>query len=447
MRYIRPAALICLFLLTQLFFLKCRSDKIVGVRKYTNIQWNTDLDSLVSFMTRTHPDLYLKTPKEVFDKQIILIKEVIPRQSDNQIIASFSQLVSLAKDGHTLFMGSNISDKYFPVRIESFTDGYFITAVSEKYNDLYGSKVIKIGNLNSAEAFSKIGSATSGDNYYSKLYWSSRNLTMASLLNGLGIISSPDLLTLEIVDKKNKITTISVGADKYPFKDDMFHSWFWHDNAVPDSNYINLVSNTRSKPPLRLKNFKKPYWFEYIENHKTLYFCFNSCESNTSEPFPDFIRKLWDMVDSKKPEKLIIDLRNNSGGTNDYLQPLIHGIIRHDAINRKGHLFVMTSRKTFSAAMHCATWIERNSQCIFAGEPTGAAPNHYADPNLYELPNSKLLLLVSTTYWQNSLPGDKREWIEPEIKVEMDSKDYFSGRDKTLESIYNFNPDTKKTRE
>ena len=178
-----------------------------------------------------------------------------------------------------------------------------------------------------------------------------RNLTMNSLLDGLGIISSPDILTLETIDKTNKLRTISVYAEKYPFKDDMFHNWFWHYNAVPD-----------------------------------------------------FIKNPWDAVETKKPEKLIVDLRNNLGGTNDYLQPLIHGIIRHDKINHKGHLFVMISRKTFSVALHCATLIQMNAQPIFAGEPTGAAPNHFADPDIYTLPNSKLLLLVSTTWWQNSGP-------------------------------------------
>jgi hypothetical protein len=295
---------------------------------------------------------------------------------------------------------------------------------------------MRIGNFSSAEAFDKIGTLTSSDNKSSKSYWSSRNLTMNSLLNGLDIISLPEILTLEIIDKGNKLRKISIEAEKYPFKDDMFHKWFWYDNAVPDSNYINLLTETRADPPLRLKNFVKPYWFEYIEEHNAIYFCFNNCENSSSEPFSDFIEKLWKVVDTRKPEKLIIDLRNNLGGTNDYLQPLIHGIIRKDQINQKGHLFVMIGRKTFSAALHCATWIEMNAHPVFVGEPTGAAPNHYADPNIYTLPNSKLLLLVSTTFWQNGLPGDKREWIEPEIKVEADSKEYFNGKDVALEYIF-----------
>jgi hypothetical protein len=262
---------------------------------------------------------------------------------------------------------------------------------------------------------------------------------MSSLLKGLGIINSTDLLTLQIIDKTGKQITISIEGVNYPFKDDLFYNWFLHDNAVPDSNYVNLNTEIAFDPPLRLKNFRKPYWFEYLEEQKALYFCFNRCENDPAQPFSDFIKNLWTEVEVNKPEKLIIDLRNNIGGTNDYLQPLIHGIICHDEINKTGHLFVLISRKTFSAALHCATWIERNSEPVFVGEPTGAAPNHNADPKIYELPNSKLLLLVSTAYWQNGLPGDKREWIEPGIKMEPDSQEYFNGQDKAMEYILNYN--------
>jgi hypothetical protein len=404
-------------------------------RKFTDNQWYSDLDSMISFMLETHPDLLSKTPEQIFTNEINQLKTSIHELTDYEIITRFNKLVSLANDGHSLFMGSNLSDKYFPVRIEPFSDGYYVTSVSKEFAGIYRARVTKIGKFNSDKAFEIISSVTSGDNYYSKLYWTTRNLTMSSILKGSGIIDSPDLLALEIVDKTNTLQTISLKANEYPFEEDPFHLWFWQKNAVPATNYINLLTESTVNPPQRLKNSMKPYWFEYIRENKTLYFCFNSCENDTDKPFNDFIKSLWQTVDTEKPEKLIIDLRNNLGGTNSYLQPLIHGIICHNEINKRGHLFVMTSRKTFSAAMHCATWIERNAQPIFVGEPTGAGSNHCADPNLYILPNSKLMLMVSTTYWQNGWPWDKREWIEPEIRFDVTSQEYFDGKDKALDSI------------
>lgn len=407
-------------------------------RKFTDQQWTSDIDSMYGFMKKTHLGLYWKTPQAEFDSLVTRIKTDIPFLTDNQIITRFSRLVALARDGHTVFMGSNLSDKYFPFRIESFSDGFFITAVSKKYPELYGAQVLTIGNCSSEEAFEKTGSITSSDNIYSQYYFTTRNLTMGTFLNGLGITENTDSLKLEIAEKSGTVKTVFIKGESYPFKDDFSHKWFWYDNAVPDSVYININTERIANLPLRLRNFKMPYWFQYLEDSNAIYFCFNSCESSSEKPFPEFLNELWTAVQTKKPDKLIIDLRNNIGGTNDYLQPLINGIIRHDEINSKGHLFVMTGPKTFSAAMHCATLIEKDSHPVFVGEPTGAPPNHYADPNFYLLPNSGLSLLVSSKYWQNSSPEDKREWIEPDIKIELRSDDYFNGYDKALEHIFSY---------
>jgi len=43
---------------------------------------------------------------------------------------------------------------------------------------------------------------------------------------------------------------------------------------------------------------------------------------------------------------------------------------------------------------------------------------------------------ISNRYHE-SIPGDTRAWIEPEIKVELSSKDYFANRDPVLEAVLN----------
>ena len=134
-----------------------------------------------------------------------------------------------------------------------------------------------------------------------------------------------------------------------------------------------------------------PYWFQYLEDHNAIYFCFNNCESTKEKPFSDFLKELWTAVETKKPDKLIIDLRNNFGGTNDYLQPLIDGIILQKEINRKGYLFVMTGRKTFSAAMHCATWIEKVANPVFIGYSVFEADDSFLKSHMIILMQPKIM--------------------------------------------------------
>ncbi len=159
------------------------------------------------------------------------------------------------------------------------------------------------------------------------------------------------------------------------------------------------------------------------------------CLDSGNEKFSDFNTRLWEFIESKNAKRLIIDLRNNIGGNNQILLPLIHDVIRHENINRKGNFFIIIGRKTWSAAMHCATWLERHTNASFIGEPTASAPNHYADPNRFTLPNCKIDLLVSRYYWQNSWPWDHRESIEPETIIKIHSHDYFNHYDPVLEFI------------
>src|SRR6267143_154269 len=55
----------------------------------------------------------------------------------------------------------------------------------------------------------------------------------------------------------------------------------------------------------------------------------------------------------------------------------------------KGHLFVITGRLTFSAAMNLASRLEHETHATFVGEPTGSRPNHYGEAVTLTLPQRR----------------------------------------------------------
>jgi hypothetical protein len=259
---------------------------------------------------------------------------------------------------------------------------------------------------------------------------------MTSILCGFHIIkSSDDFLIVNVKIKGQKDEKFVLNSTEFQTGDDL--SWFWRDYAVPANEYENILS-VDSILPLYLKKYNLPFWYDFIKENNTVYFAFNECVNDENSNFEGFNSKLWSYIDSVKAKHLIIDLRNNFGGTNSHIMPLIHEIIKHDSINKKGNLFIITSKKTFSAALDCATWIEFHCNPIFVGEPTGAAPNHYADPDFSYLPNSKILLMISKYYWQGSWPWDNRKCIEPTIKVDLSSDDYFNYKDPAIDEIFKY---------
>jgi hypothetical protein len=51
-----------------------------------------------------------------------------------------------------------------------------------------------------------------------------------------------------------------------------------------------------------------------------------------------------------------------------------------------------------------------------------------------ELPGSGAIASISNRYHE-TIPGDDRKGIEPQIKVLLRSTDYFSGRDPVLDAV------------
>jgi hypothetical protein len=188
--------------------------------------------------------------------------------------------------------------------------------------------------------------------------------------------------------------------------------------------------------PFYLRNQSSNFWFEYIATQKAVYWQFNEVYDTPEESVAQFALRITDFIANNDVNKLIIDLRINAGGDNTLNRSLLHALIRSPKLRDPGGLFVIAGRGTFSAAMMFAIDLEKQTNAIFVGEPTGAALNHYGDSRKVQLPNSGLTIRVSTLYWQYAGPKDKRLAIEPHLPAELTSQDYLNGRDPALEMIW-----------
>jgi len=111
-----------------------------------------------------------------------------------------------------------------------------------------------------------------------------------------------------------------------------------------------------------------------------------------------------------------------------------------DKINQRGKLFAITGRMTFSAAGMCAVYLERHTNALFVGEPTGSSPNGYGEHGEITLPNSLIKVFVSTLYWQEADPRDRRPWIAPQIAAELTFEDYRNNVDPAMRAILSYVP-------
>jgi tetratricopeptide (TPR) repeat protein len=90
--------------------------------------------------------------------------------------------------------------------------------------------------------------------------------------------------------------------------------------------------------------------------------------------------------------------------------------------------------------MICVNLLKLNTGTLFVGEPTASSPNHYGDNAPVVLPNSKLIIRLSTLWWQNMESDDTRVWQAPDLTAELTFADYRNGYDPTLDLILRYKP-------
>jgi C-terminal processing protease CtpA/Prc len=140
-------------------------------------------------------------------------------------------------------------------------------------------------------------------------------------------------------------------------------------------------------------------------------------------------------VATHQTDKLVIDLRNNTGGDSSILQPLINALATDPGFNRSDRLFVITGRLTISSGLLNAISLRQQTHGTFVGEATGGKPNHFGEVGSFRLPNSQLLVTYAKKFF-STVSGDPAS-LFPDTTIELSSADYFAGRDRVLENILN----------
>ncbi len=100
--------------------------------------------------------------------------------------------------------------------------------------------------------------------------------------------------------------------------------------------------------------------------------------NSVRSPSPSFLRKLGRLVRAPSTKRVIVDVRLNGGGDNTTYGPLTT-LFGSSAVNKRGKLYLLTGRATFSAAANFAAEIDRDTRAIIVGEPTGGGVETYGD--------------------------------------------------------------------
>jgi hypothetical protein len=164
----------------------------------TIAEWQNDIDFIVNKVEDFHPNPWFRISRESFLNNASQIKNNLENLSEEERIVKTMQLVASLGDGHTyLFPCTHkLFYHWFPIRIERFEDGIFITGIDLGYKDYVGMEIIRIGRLSADSCFYLVGSVTSVENPLHFERTVPSVIYNATILKGLGIIDNRELCVM-----------------------------------------------------------------------------------------------------------------------------------------------------------------------------------------------------------------------------------------------------------
>jgi hypothetical protein len=387
--------------------------------------WIEDLD----FFARTFPDVQVDFPKlynpKKFRKEIDQLELAIPRISDSEIILRLMRLVATGKVAHIRIypQGKDLEFHPYPVRFFWYSDGPAVTNAEEKYKSGLGARVLRIGSMTPDQLESAVEPYLSHENQP----W-------------LHAVSPDFMLTREVAehfglaapDGSIELSLVQPGGEPYQLR------------IAPSTTNIRWFSAAealKAPVPLFHKRPEESYWYEYLADSQALYIQYNRCMDDPQKWFSTFTRELFRFVDglpsSERIERVIIDLRLNRGGDSGVIEPLVEGLLARRELSARGHLYVLTSRYTFSAGMMAAVELRNRLHAILVGEPSGSPPNEYAEIATFVLPNSKIEVQYTKRYIRLLKDSDPLT-LEPDVPVFRSLAEFLSGRDHVLETALEY---------
>lgn len=379
--------------------------------------WRDDIDYLRTELPKRHPNPFFHRPRELFEADLERLRVEVPTLTDDTILIRLQQAVASLGDAHTEVDWRPAVTAGYPLQLRWFSDGLYVTRTSQETAYACGARVTGIGETSIDEAYELVTTVISHDNPNWARFRSSQLLVGMQILRSLEIVPEDGVAAFRLAREDGRGFAFPVHPVSM--------------NAVWD--VILAAMPAGDETPLYLRKATLNYWDEWLPGERTLYVKYNLCQNHSWDSFAAFAKRVFALADRELPERLIVDMRNNVGGSDAVIAPLLEGILARPWLNRSDRLFVVIGPQTFSSAVLNAIAFRRMTNATLIGEPTGGNANGYGEVREFRLPKRSISIWHSTKFFNQDAanPGA----VEPDIVVTTSSDDYFSKRDPVLDRI------------
>lgn len=367
-------------------------------------RWRADVEFFARELPKRHKNAFHAITREQFDAEVGRLSARAKDGNDDEMIVGLMRITAMIGDGHTyLRLPSNVH--FFPITLADIEGKLRVVRGAGSTADLVGGTLIRIDDTPIDKAIAQIHTILPQDESDVLLAaFTPQWLVYAEVLHGLGITKSAE---------KARFTVVMDDGSERSAEGASFEQ-----TAQPQWKAATTT------PPLYRQRIGDPFWFTWLPENGTVYVNFRKYDDLRAKS-----RELWQFVDSHPTVKIVIDLRQNGGGDfNVGRKYLVDELARRPKLRG----FVITSGRTFSAALKNAIDFREIAHATLVGETIGEKPNSYSENDEMTLPNSRMQVSYSTMYYKFQ-PDDRL--VTPDKEIHPTWSDWTNGRDPVLEWI------------
>jgi hypothetical protein len=422
-----------------------------GADAATPDQWRRDLDQMSERIRDLHPHPWKEVGRVTFLREIEALKAELPSLTEEQRVVRAMRIVASLHDQATSLDVNNPSfSLWYPIRIQEFTDGYFVTTAHKTVADLAGAQLLEIAGRPVTEV---VNDARSLQSSYGPMQRKERLFAVlnAALMRGMGYAHADGSLPVKLKLPNGKVVRRALpamsgdspifgkGSSSFAFADATellgtpvggFDDWITAYHHLPYSAY----RTEDTLRPLHL-SLRRSFHTVPLPAQNAYYVQINDVSGTRAEPFNVAIVRMLREVDAAKPKRLILDLRQNYGGDGSKAVPMIHEFIKREDSRPWQELYVLTSPRTAGAAISVVGLLLQNVPVTLVGEPTGTPLNSSSDANSFAFPDIGMRLSVTVRTGQLGESDDLSTSVPVDVPAPFSFADYVAGRDPAVDPI------------
>ena len=382
-----------------------------------------DLDLLYDTLKEYHPNIFANTSEEALLAKKAEIEGRLASVDDATFALDLQSLAAMIGDSHTALNISGVlsGGEMFPFSVRWF-DGTLVADGLPREDEAYlGWEVLALNGQTMEMVCEKLDSLLSSDNPVKLRRQVRQCVASAQVLSYTGVVPEGEALRLSLLGPEGARAEVSL----LPVSASDSDTW----------PQVVQLSDLRAQTPATAAQDR--FYFS-LDLGSAYYIQYNTCQEDPELPMDTFAAQVEEDLAAKDYDKVLIDLRNNGGGSDGVLVPilmLLAPMVRSGAVEVWG----LVGEATFSSAAINAMEI-REMGGYLAGEATSGSVDHFGSVGSFRLPNTGLQVQCSTKYisladYLECAVGLGVTAIQPDWEVPQTLEDYLAGRDTAVEAL------------